>query len=473
MRKLFNSPPVFIEINPVSLRVLRESGGLELPLQRAVDGKLTAACRKELISALQNFLGRKNWQPRVRAICGISAHGVSLRTIALPAVAGGELEGVLRLQIEKEFPLSPDELAWGWREISNDPARREAIVAAVRKEVIEDYAAVLSEAGLSPEFTLSAFARELLCPSPNEPHAILEMGRNHAELTSIENGVATSLKILPANGNLSGAVLKNSSAKIIYVSGDAAAQSGVWEKLSARVDCRRLEVPGGDGFSAATLGLKKSVSENIPLPRLQSKPQPSKTPFSFSWTDFTRGENRRWLTRAAVLLVLLLVLPYAEALLLKPLLGLKLASFKKQRQQFATVVEPELRFLQSLKQNQPPYLDAIYLFSQSAAPGSHLDSLSLNQHGDIAIKAAMQNAQQVTDFRAKLIASGFFANITVEEQTPVLNQQRVNVRMSAQWKSAAERARLKIGPSPEEIGKAASKTNAAAPPPPAGKNTNS
>ena len=128
MRELFNPPPVFIEINPASMRVLRESGGLELPLQRAADGKLTAACRKELISALQNFLGRKNWQPRVRAICGISAHGVSLRTIALPAVAGGELEGVLRLQIEKEFPLSPDELAWGWREISNDPARREAIV---------------------------------------------------------------------------------------------------------------------------------------------------------------------------------------------------------------------------------------------------------------------------------------------------------------------------------------------------------
>lgn len=472
MRELFNSPPVFIEINPASLRALRESGGLELALQRAVDGKLTSACRKELISALQIFLGRKSWQPRIRAICGISAHGVSLRKIALPAAAGGELDSVLRLQIEKEFPLSPDELAWGWREISNDPARREAIVAAVRKEVIEDYAGILSEAGANPEFTLSAFARELLCPSPAEPHAILEISRNHAELVSIENGAAASLKILQANENLADAVLKSSPAKTVYVSGDAAAQSGVCEKLSARMNCRRLEVPAGDGFSAATIGLKKSVSENIPLPRLQSKPQPSKTPFNFSLTDFTRGDNRRWLTRAAVLLVLLLVLPYAEALLLKPLLGLKLASFKKQRQQFASVVEPELRFLQSLKQNQPPYLDAIYLFSQSAAPGSHLDSLSINQHGDIAIKAAMQNAQQVTDFRAKLMASGFFASITVEEQTPVLNQQRVSVRMTAQWKSAAGRAALKIGPSPEELGKAASKTNAAAPPP-AEKNTKS
>jgi len=464
MKEFFNQPPVFVEINPASLRALRESGGLELPLQRAADGKLTAACRKEVISALQNFLGRNDWQPRVRAVCGVSAHGVSLRKIALPALAGGDLESVLRLQIEKEFPLSPDELAWGWREISNEPARREIIVAAVRKEVIEDYAGILLEAGMNPEFTVSAFARELVCPSSNEPHAILEMGRSHAELVSIENGVATGLKILPANGDIAGAILKSSSAKVIYVSGNAATQNGVCEKLSAHVDCRRLEIPCGDGFSAATLGLKKSVSENVPLLALQSKLRPANASFSFSQMDFLRVENRRWLVRAAALLVLLLVLPYAEALLLKPLLARKLAAFKIQRQQFVSVVEPELNFLQSLKQNQPPYLDAIYLFSKAAAPGTHLDSLTLNQHGDITVKAAMQNAQQVMDFRAKLIESGFFANITVEEQTPVQNQPRVNVRMTAQWKPAATRAAVKVTPSPEENKKTNSIAGAVIPP---------
>ncbi|HEY5040513.1 MAG TPA: hypothetical protein VIK53_00760, partial [Verrucomicrobiae bacterium] len=337
MKELLNPPPVFIEINPASLRALRENTGLELPLSRAVDGKLTAACRKELIAALQNFLGRNNWQPRVRAVCGISAHGVSLRKITLPALAGGELESVLRLQIEKEFPLSPDELAWGWRELADEAGRREALVVAVRKEVIEDYASILLEAGANPEFTVSAFARELLCPSPGETHAILEADRNHAELVSIENGVATGLKILPANGDIAETVLKNSSAKVIWVSGNAATQNGVLEKLSARMACRRLEIPGGDGFSAATVGLKKSVSENIPLPCLQSKIAPAKTSFSFSRMDFSGAENRRWLVRIGVLLLLLLVLPYAEAILFKPLLARKLAAFKNQREQFASV----------------------------------------------------------------------------------------------------------------------------------------
>ena len=461
MKELLNPPPVFIEINPVSIRALRENSGIELPLQRAADGKLTAACRAELISALQNFLGRKSWQPRVRAICGISAHGVSLRKIALPAMAGG-LENVLRLQIEKEFPLSPDELAWGWRETSNEPAKREAVVVAVRKVVIEEYAGILSEAGANPEFTLSAFARELLCPALNEPHAILELERNYAELVSFEKGVATGVKILPANGDIADAVLKNASAKIIYVSGSAATQAGAFEKISAQIDCRRLEVPAGNGFSAATLGLKKSVSEKIPLLKLQLKTQPAKTSFGFPQMDLSRTENRRWLVRAAGLLILLLILPYAEALLLKPLLAWKLDKFKIQSQQFASVVEPELRFLQSLKQTQPPYLDALYLFSKAASPGTRLDSLTINQHGDIALKAAMQDAQQVMDFRAKLIASGFFTNITVEEQTPVPNQRKVNVRMTAQWKPAASRAAVKIEPPPDEIKKLNSKTNAEA-----------
>ncbi|MGA3267474.1 MAG: hypothetical protein ABSE16_11695 [Verrucomicrobiota bacterium] len=456
MIELFNAPPVFIEITPGWLQARRENRGLELGLQRAADGRLTADCRKELIAALQKFLGRKSWQPRVRALCGISAHGVALRRIELPA--GGDLEGILRLQIEKEFPLPPDELAWGWREIANGLAGRRALIAAVRREVVEDYAGVLSAAGASPEFTVSAFARELLCPSPGEPHAIVDVGRGSAELASFENGVATAVKILPANGNLARAVLENAGGKTLYVAEKTPTPNRLWEELSARAGCLRLEIPAGDGATAATLGLHKSVSENVPLPRLQAKPLSARGSFSLSRVDFAPPENRRWLARAAALLVVLLLLPYAEALLLKPVVGWQLAKVKQRSQAFTSVAEPELHFLQSLRQSQPPYLDAIYLFSDAASPGTHLDSLSLNQRGEIQLKATMANAQQVTDFRTKLIASGFFADVAVEEQAPVQGQPKVSVRMAAQWKAAAARPALKVAPAPD----AAAKTNSAA-----------
>ena len=91
-----------------------------------------------------------------------------------------------------------------------------------------------------------------------------------------------------------------------------------------------------------------------------------------------------------------------------------------------------------MKLSQPPYLDVLYVLSKSVPPGTRFDSLSLNSHGEVALRGAFHDGQQVADFRDKLIASGFFTNVVVEEQAPTPDRQRVNVRMSAQEKTAAE-----------------------------------
>ena len=457
MRELpiLNPPTVFVEIGPSLLKALCDDRGIELPLERAANGKLTGAGREKLVAGLKQFLGRKSWQPRARAVCGISAHGVSLRRLVLPAAARDDFENVLRLQIESEFPLSPEELAWGWQEISSGAAGRELLVAAVRKEVIEESSSVLLAAGANPEFTVAALARNALCPQPDAAHAILEIAPSHSELVTFEKGMPGGLRIFPPDGDLVGGVLKNTNAKVICVSGNAAGREQI-AKFSDRMDSRPLEVSGGDGCSATTLGLKKCISENRPLPWLQAKPKLAKTSF-----NLLRPENRRWLKRAAVLLAVLLIFPFAETLLVKPFLGWRLASFKARQQKFVSVVDPEMRFLLYLKQNQPPYLDALYVFSKAAPPGTRLDSFSANQRGEISVKATVQNGQQMADFRAKLIASGFFANITVEEQSQVMNQPKVNVRMSAQWKPAAMRSAVSVSPAANETNKNLTISNAA------------
>lgn len=435
-----NAPTVFIEIGLDSLKIVRGAHGLELPLERTHDGKLSPGCRGTLMAELRKFLGRKSWLPHGRAVCGVSAQGVSLRRVALPAAAVNGLEDVIRLQIEKEFPLSPDDLAWGWREIAGD--RREAVVVAVRKAALEEYAEIFSVAGLDPEFTVAAFGRELLCRASDEPHGILEVGQNRVELAWFDKGVPAGLRILPLGPTLTEAILKGVAGGVLYLSGRELSAELV-SKLSGQVECRRLEFAGGEGFSSATAGLEKSAVEKTPLLWLRTKARPTRVSF-----DWSRAETRRWAVRAGVLLAILLILPFAEALLVKPFLNGKLTRFKAQKQQFVSVVDPEMRFLQDYKQNQPPYLDLFYLFSKTAQPGMRLDSLTVNQHGNIALKATMPSAQAVMDFRSKLIDSGFFANITVEEQTPMQFQPTVNVRMTAQWKPAAARPAVKLEPAP-------------------------
>ena len=110
------------------------------------------------------------------------------------------------------------------------------------------------------------------------------------------------------------------------------------------------------------------------------------------------------------------------------------------------VIDRELNFLRHLQENQGPFLDAIYLIANSAPMGCHIDSLSLNRRGEVSLSGFLQNLNQVGDFRMKLIDTGFFSSVVVEDQTPTPDRQRINFRMTAQWKAASDRESLTIGP---------------------------
>jgi hypothetical protein len=118
-----------------------------------------------------------------------------------------------------------------------------------------------------------------------------------------------------------------------------------------------------------------------------------------------------------------------------------------------TIIDRELDFLRYLRQSQPPYLDALYILSKSVPPGTRFDALSLNSHGEVSLRGAFRDGQQVADFRSKLIDSGFFANVTIEEQSPTPDRQKVNVRISAQEKPVAQLLSISVGPTADEIAK--------------------
>jgi hypothetical protein len=161
----------------------------------------------------------------------------------------------------------------------------------------------------------------------------------------------------------------------------------------------------------------------------------------------------KWAALALGLAIFLLTLPYLEAPLLKWRLSKRLKAIQADRGRLVAI-DRDLDFLRNLKQNQPPYLDALFLLAKAAPPGSKFDSLSMNRRGDLALRGSMKDGQQVVGFRSKLIDSGFFASVAVEEQTPTPDRQKVAVRITAQWKPANDRQSLSLGPTAEEIEKA-------------------
>ncbi|MBI4326830.1 MAG: pilus assembly protein PilM [Chloroflexi bacterium] len=489
-----NSPCLYVEIGQSSLKVLEGDNGLELPLDRQDDGRLTNSCKERLAAGLQRFLKQKSRRHRQHAYCAIAARGVSLRRVVLPSSTREEQQRLLLLQIETEFPLPPDELAWGCSQLNQEnlpangaTANQELLVVAVKKDVIEEYAEILTACGLDSVFTLGALARRTLCRQPPGSFAILDIGLRHSELIAFERGAAVSVRILAWGGeDLTRAIeqklqIGRDEAEKLKTNPDAAIDSdagfrlqiqdalraelsvlarfvnGIWTgpklylsgksarlqnlapwlaaALGGGIECERLEELPGEGSSAATLGLRKSSEQEgeHPLPILQHRREKVREVAA-------RPDTRTWAIAAVALAIgALLTLRYGETILSQPRLARTLKEMKTYRERLPNV-DRELSFLQFLQTNQPPHLEALFVLANAAAPGTRFDSLSMNRAGNLSFRGTMPSSQQATDFRSKLIDSGFFSSVVLEEQNPSPDRPKVTVRFSAQWKSTGARA---------------------------------
>jgi hypothetical protein len=65
---LMNAPCFYLEIGQGSLQALNGSAGLELPLERLPNGRLTVACKEKLRQKLPALLKKEAWQARPRAL---------------------------------------------------------------------------------------------------------------------------------------------------------------------------------------------------------------------------------------------------------------------------------------------------------------------------------------------------------------------------------------------------------------------
>lgn len=416
-----------------------DNGGdyAEFPLERLDDGRLTDVCRERLTMALRHFVSKKGWQPRRRALVAIGGRGVSLRRMAVPVAPKEELQRLLRLQIESEFPVPPDELAWGWQALGQNSGRQEVLVAAVKKEMVEPYAQILGACGIAPIFAIAALARAVLCPPPAPTCALLQIGATDSELLAFQDGTPSAIRLLAWGAESAapfpaGLLNAQSFGGQLYVTGPGA--SGVAQILgSAPV----LNTGAATERSAAIAGLKKAGAQ-LAIQVGESR------------NGVGRGEAWKWAVAAVILLAALVGLPYAEAVVLKPHLANKLAAIQAERGRLPAI-DHELDFLQFIKRSQPPYLDTIYLISKLAPSGTTFESLAMTRRGELSLRGKLQNAQQVTEFRSNLVQSAWFSSVVFDEQSPSPDRQ-VTVRLTAMVKPVDARKPLTV------------ETNAAGPP---------
>ena len=472
MKTVKSPPSIYLEISPETLRILDGDDGMELSLERAEGGRLSAACRERVVSSVQVFLKKRKWS-RPSGICAISARGVTLRRLSLPPCPREELPRLIRLQIEREFPLGPEELAWGYRKLDggNGSQAQEVMVVAVRNELIQEYADLFSQCGLDVVFTPGALIRNTLCHGNARNYALLDLGNNQSELVTFEDGVPQSLRVLPwGSQQLDRAIesrlevpshqqdkplradaitdpglkqkieeiihaeLRSLTASIgpfsqkIFVTGGNGATGFLTGSASP---CEPVPLLPGEGRSAAVLGMKKAIEDSLAPPIILEVPVASEKP------EATRPALWKWAALAATLGFIALLLPYLAPLLQKQRLLKRIAEIEAYREKLPRV-DRDLAFLQYLQTNQPAYLDALHALANAAQPGTRIESLSLTRRGDVSIRASMRDSQQLADLRSKLIGSGIFSTIVVEEQTPSPDRQKITARIVGQWKPISD-----------------------------------
>ena len=453
--------------DPPRLLAWRDREGAEIPLARDASGTFTADTVARVTSALKGLAGGKPWLSRRHVHCALGSRGVILRPVIFPAQPRAEWPRLLALQLEMEFPLSPAQLAWGWLPLPDpEPGRHAALLAAVKLEALHSCQELFAGLDAEVHFSLAALDRRALLLSPwLDSGLVLDIAEGYLETTLWSHELPIQVRSFAGGwktwsdaathdsggpfreylGSLSvpaGTPMFYSCSRI-RSDGGVPTEASLTGWLEARKghlgQTQPVPFTSGIGRTAANVGLAEKVTRNNSSHlELRSSPAPETQ-------AALRGLPWRSVALSGVLFAALLLTPSVEALVFGPRLQRQLSHLKSGEPQLA-VIDRELNFLRHLQENQGPFLDAVYLIANSAPMGCHIDSLSLNRRGEVSLTGYLQNLNQVGDFRMKLIDTGFFSSVVVEDQTPTPDRQRVNFRMTAQWKAASDREGLTIGP---------------------------
>ncbi len=422
---------LFIEFKEDACYVLDTARGIEIPLQRDVNARVSAACIQNTARALRDFLEIDRTASVRCAYCSIPSRGVAIRRLAIPTRQQEDVHRLLKLQLEAQLPISPDELAWGCAPLpQSDGATgmQDFLVVAVKKELIEDYSAILAGANLSGNFTIAALARRALCDHSAELFSLLEVSRTRIEIAAFDSRGPLSLRTSPWDGaapTLKDSLITGDSQKLYLFGASAQTLSGLGIPIEV------LDGYPAEGRTTANSGLERLIRSGAEPPFLDSHQLTEKTHFPI-W---------RWACLAVALGVGALGLRYAETIVYGTRLERKLSAIASYRSRLPNVAH-EFSFLNFIKTNQPPYLDVLAELAVAAPAGIRLDNVTLTRRGDVTFRGAIGDGQALSQFRAKLIASGFFSRIVIDEQTPSSDGHKTTFRASGSIKEEGSRKPL-------------------------------
>ncbi|CAH2030786.1 type IV pilus biogenesis protein PilM [Trichlorobacter ammonificans] len=169
-------------------------GIVPLPHEAIVDNSLmdTAA----VVTAVKDLVGSLGIATKDVA-CSISGNAVIIRKIVLPVMTTEELEEQINWEAEQYIPFDIKDVHVDFQILGpdpGDPAKMQVLLVASKKEIINDYVAIFSDAGLNlAVMDVDAFAVqnafELNTAPSDEVRALVNVGAGIMNINVVRDGL--------------------------------------------------------------------------------------------------------------------------------------------------------------------------------------------------------------------------------------------------------------------------------------------
>jgi type IV pilus assembly protein PilM len=181
-------------------------GVAKLPPEAIVQGAFLNSAA--VVSAIQEAIASAGIKSK-HVATAVSGHSVIVKKITVPAMTAAELEESIRWEAEQYIPFDVNEVNLDFEILQAGDAERpmEVLLVAAKKDLIDDYVNLISEAGLTPTvIDVAGFAVENAFEtnygtSRDEVVAIINIGAQTSTINVLAGGVPAFTRDVASGGN--------------------------------------------------------------------------------------------------------------------------------------------------------------------------------------------------------------------------------------------------------------------------------
>ena len=187
---------------------LQSFGMKPLPPEAIVDGALMNSTA--IVQAMQELVAELKIKQREVAI-GVSGHSVIIKKISMPRMTQEELEESIQWEAEQYIPFDVKDVNIDTQILNPDAndatGQMDVLLVAAKKDMINDYTTVVSEAGLQPAVVdVDAFAVQNTFSAnyevpPSEAIVLINAGASVVNINILSNGMTVFTRDVTIGGN--------------------------------------------------------------------------------------------------------------------------------------------------------------------------------------------------------------------------------------------------------------------------------